>query len=127
MAQHGEVVVSDAYGPQRPAQPGETNPPMVDDDTMYRLYSMTKPIVAACAMVLVDEGRMALDDPLSKFIPAFGGTQRLWQGSTVKTAPTVRHLLQHRAGIHCPDFGELFYSGTRVLVGLYMEGAARGE
>ena len=73
------------------------------------------PIVAACAMVLVDEGRLELDDPLPKFIPAFGATQQRWQGGVAKTTPTVRHLLQHRAGIHCADFGALFYSAEAQL------------
>ena len=41
------------------------------DDTIFRLYSMSKAITSVAAMMLVDDGKLALDDPLSKYIPAF--------------------------------------------------------
>ena len=41
------------------------------DDTIFRLYSMTKPITSAAVMMLVDDGKLSLDDPVGKYIPAF--------------------------------------------------------
>src|SRR6201989_3407233 len=43
----------------------------VTDDTLWRIYSMTKPITSVAAMILYEEGRLALTDPVSAFIPAF--------------------------------------------------------
>ena len=43
----------------------------VKDDTIFRIYSMTKPITSVALMMLFEEGRFQLDDPISKFIPAF--------------------------------------------------------
>ena len=40
-------------------------------DDLFRIYSMTKPIVSAAAMILVDEGKVELDAPVSKYIPSF--------------------------------------------------------
>ena len=40
-------------------------------DTIFRLYSMSKPITSVAAMMLVEDGKLALDDPVSKYIPAF--------------------------------------------------------
>ena len=45
-------------------------PPM-PDDAIFRIYSMTKPIVSVAAMMLVEEGRLLINDPVSKYIPAF--------------------------------------------------------
>ena len=45
-------------------------------DAIFRLYSMSKPITSVAAMMLVDDGKMSLDDPLSKFIPAFADVAR---------------------------------------------------
>jgi CubicO group peptidase (beta-lactamase class C family) len=75
-------------------------------DAVFRIYSMTKPVVAAAAMKLVDQGRLNLDDPVSKYIPAFNNV-RVFAGGTVDEpllrAPdsvmTVRHLLTHTAGL----------------------------
>ena len=45
------------------------------EDTIFRIYSMTKPIVSTALMILFEEGRFRLTDPVAKFIPAFGATQ----------------------------------------------------
>ena len=41
------------------------------DDTIFRLYSMSKPITSVAAMMLVDDGKLSLGDPVAKYIPAF--------------------------------------------------------
>jgi CubicO group peptidase (beta-lactamase class C family) len=78
----------------------------VTDDTVWRIYSMTKPITSVAAMILYEEGALALTDPVSAFIPSFGDV-RVYQGGsdlrpvTVPAAEPVRiwHLLTHTAGL----------------------------
>jgi CubicO group peptidase (beta-lactamase class C family) len=64
--QHGKPVLFKAFG----AKDVEDHRPMTDD-AIFRLYSMSKPVTSVAAMMLVEDGKMSLDDPLSKFIPAF--------------------------------------------------------
>jgi CubicO group peptidase (beta-lactamase class C family) len=78
----------------------------VTDDTVWRIYSMTKPITSVAAMILYEEGRLALTDPVSAFIPSFADV-RVYQGGsdqkqvTVPATEPVRiwHLLTHTAGL----------------------------
>lgn len=67
----------------------------VRDDTLFRYASMTKPIVSAAALALVDAGKLGLDDPVARWLPAF--KPRLDDGRTPTI--TVRHLLTHTAGL----------------------------
>src|SRR5438477_12470677 len=64
--QHGKPVYSESFGVRDVA----TKLPM-GADTIFRLYSMSKPITSVAAMMLVEDGKLKLDDPVSKFIPAF--------------------------------------------------------
>src|SRR6266436_3195566 len=64
--QHGKPVYFEKFGVRDVA----TKLPMTDD-TIFRLYSMSKPITSVAAMMLVDDGKLRLDDPVSKYIPAF--------------------------------------------------------
>ncbi len=67
-------------------------------DTIFRLYSMTKPITAVALLMLMEEGKIALDDPVARFIPGFAGL-KLQDGSAPKRAMTVLDLLRHTAGL----------------------------
>jgi CubicO group peptidase (beta-lactamase class C family) len=75
-------------------------------DTIYRIYSMTKALTSAAIMMLYEEGRFQLDDPISRFIPAFEN-QRVWSGGgygAVQSEPaqrgiTFRDLLTHTSGL----------------------------
>jgi len=75
-------------------------------DTIYRIYSMTKPLTAVAVMLLYEDGRFQLDDPITRYLPAFGG-QRVFSGGgygTVATEPAVRDisfrdLLTHTSGL----------------------------
>ena len=73
-------------------------------DTILRLYSMTKPITSVAAMTLYEQGKFALDDPLSKFVPGFASAQVLVkQGDSFKPVPpsrpvTVRDVFRHSTG-----------------------------
>ncbi len=64
--QHGKPVFFENFGVRDVA----TKTPMTAD-TIFRLYSMSKPVTSVAAMMLVDDGKLSLDDPLSKYIPAF--------------------------------------------------------
>ena len=71
-------------------------------DTIFRLYSMTKPIICTALMTLLEEGRFRLIDPLAKYIPAFGAVKVLEaDGSLV--APVrpilIRDLMTHMSGL----------------------------
>ena len=68
--QHGRPVYLKCFGVRDVA----TKLPMTPD-TMFALHSMTKPITSLAAMMLIDDGRLALDDPVSKYIPAFANMQ----------------------------------------------------
>lgn len=78
----------------------------VEADTIWRIYSMTKPITSVALMMLVEEGKLLLTDPVSQFIPSFGAS-RVWRsGSVVRpfTEPVtepmlVWHLLTHTSGL----------------------------
>ncbi len=69
-------------------------------DTIFRIYSMTKAITSAATMILVEEGKVHLEDPLSKYLPEYK-MARVWKdGKAVapEMDPTVRDLLCHTAG-----------------------------
>lgn len=75
-------------------------------DTLWRLYSQTKPVTGIAAMLLVEDGRMALDQPIADFLPAFANmnVQNTPDGSITDVRPakgpiTVRQLLTHTAGL----------------------------
>jgi len=82
---------------------GETTP--VNIDTLWRIYSMTKPITGIAAMILVDEGKMKLDQPIADFLPEFANMTVLTDPDKnlnavpAKTQITLRHLLTHTAGL----------------------------
>jgi CubicO group peptidase (beta-lactamase class C family) len=78
----------------------------VETDTLWRIYSMTKPITSVAAMMLYEEGAFGLNDPVSAFIPSFADVQVYVAGSDVKplTVPATEpvriwHLLTHTAGL----------------------------
>ncbi|WEK47505.1 MAG: serine hydrolase [Candidatus Andeanibacterium colombiense] len=79
-----------------------------DGDSLYRLYSMTKPITGMAAMILVDEGKLSLDQPLAEILPAFAKmqVQKKYDGSigpeNLEPAARpilIRNLLTHTAGL----------------------------
>ncbi len=89
----------------------------ITDDTIFRLHSMTKPFTAFAVMLLVDEGKVKLDDPLSKYIPSFatvkvGVEKAQADGSKVlefeppKRPITISDLLLHTSGITYGFYGD---------------------
>jgi CubicO group peptidase (beta-lactamase class C family) len=96
----GKVVYNDKYGfididKKKP----------IEENSLYRIFSMTKPITAVAIMSLYDQGKLNLDDKVSKYIPEFLDTQvyKDLDGKhsfePQKTPLTIRHLLTHTSGI----------------------------
>ncbi|MGW3191939.1 serine hydrolase domain-containing protein [Streptomyces ardesiacus] len=78
----------------------------VTADTLWRIYSMTKPVTSVAVLMLVEEGRLALDDPVDRYLPAFAEPRVYVEGTgeDVVTRPAagpvrVRHLMTHTAGL----------------------------
>ena len=104
VARRGQVVHWEATG-MRDVAAGD----FLEPDDIFRIYSMTKPLTSVAVMILVEEGAVALDDPVSKFIPAFGGVTVLNEaGERVTPARpmTVKHLLTHTSGLTYGFFGD---------------------
>ena len=100
VARHGQVAHLSSVGYQDVVE----QIPM-QDDTLFRIYSMTKPIATTALMMLYQEGRFQLNDPLSKYIPEFSELRVLQspEGSLDDTVamerePTVQDILRHTAG-----------------------------
>jgi CubicO group peptidase (beta-lactamase class C family) len=78
----------------------------VTPESIFRIYSMTKPIVSVGLMMLWEQGRVQLDDPVSKFIPSWkdqrvfaGGNHPSWKTTPVERPMNVRDLLSHQSGL----------------------------
>ncbi len=101
VARHGAVVHASTHG-QRDVEAGRP----VQADTLWRIYSMTKPITSVAALQLLEEGAFELTDPVSRFLPAFADV-RVWVGGSSqapRTVPAVepirmRDLLSHTSGL----------------------------
>ena len=96
------------------------NPRPVNRDSIFRIYSMTKPIVSVAIMTMVEDGLIALDDPVSKFIPEFADAQVIdretGEVSPAEHVMTIENLLTHESGliqaIFSPDsdLGQMYAS-----------------
>jgi CubicO group peptidase (beta-lactamase class C family) len=99
IARHGKIAYRQSVGALRPGGPAMT------DDAIFRIYSMTKPIVSVAAMMLVEEGRLLITDPVSKYIPAFANAKvGIVNGDRLGLAPlkrpiTVQDLMRHTSGL----------------------------
>ncbi len=99
-------------------------------DTLYRLHSMTKPLFAVATMTLVEEGRLGLHEPISKYIPEFadvkvlaGGTAEAPELEDPKSAPTVGQLLSQTAGVAIGS--DMF--ADRTIAEIYRKSPAIGD
>jgi CubicO group peptidase (beta-lactamase class C family) len=100
IARHGKVVSWKAHG-RRDVSAMEP----LEPDAIFRIYSMTKPIASVAALMLMEQGRFQLDDPVSNYLPEFAEL-RVFSGGTVDAPElraaqrpiTIRHLLIHAAG-----------------------------
>lgn len=101
LARHGKILSYRLYGKKSLA----TGAPMTED-TIFRIYSMTKPVTGVAMMILFEEGRWRLDDPVTRYIPEFKNLQVVKavnpDGTMVledmKRPPTMREIMSHTAG-----------------------------
>ncbi len=109
IARKGKIVFYKAYGYNDP----DTKAPL-DKTGIFRIASQTKAVTTVAAMILWEEGKYSLDDPVSKFIPSFANQQVLntfdFKDTTYTTVPakravTIRDLLTHVSGLGYPAIG----------------------
>jgi CubicO group peptidase (beta-lactamase class C family) len=110
--QHGTPVYAKCFGVRDVAGRQPMTP-----DTIFRLYSMTKPITSVAIMMLVEDGKVSLDDPVEKYIPAFADTkvgvdrlddkgQLTLTLQPLRRSITIEDLLRHTSGITYGIYGE---------------------
>lgn len=101
IARHGKVVHQSIYGKSDLA----TGAPL-KEDTIYRMYSQTKPVTGVAMMILYEEGRWRLDEPVTKYVPEFKNLQ-VYKGvdakgqpilEPIKRPPTMREIMSHTGG-----------------------------
>jgi CubicO group peptidase (beta-lactamase class C family) len=101
VARHGKVVEFKTYGERRSSNHAPMSP-----DTIVRVYSMSKPITGVGMMILFEEGKWRLDDPVTRYVPEFK-TLKVMTGTDgngrpiledMKRPPTMREIMSHTAG-----------------------------
>ncbi|WP_445489114.1 serine hydrolase domain-containing protein [Rhodopseudomonas sp. RCAM05734] len=121
--QHGKAVYAESFGKRDGANP-------MTPDSIFRLYSMSKPVTSVAAMMLVEEGGLKLDDPVSKFIPAFadakvgidrkGGDEHATSAVVPLRRPiTIADLLRHTSGITYGFYGDDAARRRYAQIGLF--------
>jgi CubicO group peptidase (beta-lactamase class C family) len=130
VARKGKLVYADAIGFQDKAESKA-----MGLDAVFRIYSMTKPLVSVAAMMLVEDGKIQLTDPVSKFLPAFKKQHVSVANTDSELAPityidvpaaresTVQDLLRHTAGL---AYGEITKNApvkeAYTKAGIYLPG-----
>jgi CubicO group peptidase (beta-lactamase class C family) len=122
VARGGQIGWFDALGQQDPAGPAA-----MTRETMFRIFSMTKPIVSIGVMLLLEEGRFLLDDALAKFIPEFAdqkvGVENNGKLDLVPLtrAITIQDLLRHTSGLTYE------HTGNGLVQQLYQQSRVRSR
>jgi CubicO group peptidase (beta-lactamase class C family) len=122
VARRGQIGWFDAIGQQNPADSAA-----MAHDAIFRIFSMTKPIVSVGVMMLVEEGRLVLEDPIAKFIPEFAdqkvGVENNGQLDLVplKRTITIQDLLRHTSGITYE------HTGNGLVQKLYQQSRVRSR
>jgi CubicO group peptidase (beta-lactamase class C family) len=130
IARHGRIVHFDSYG----KADLETGAPM-KSNSLFRMYSMTKPVTSTALLMLYEEGKFQLDDPLDKYFPEFKSLQVYVSGSgdqvkvePAKRKPMVRDIFRHTAGFGY-GFGQTpvdkAYQDAKVTQGSLQEMVSR--
>jgi len=115
VARRGRIAWLDAIGARDPHSGAPMTP-----DTIFRIYSMTKPIVSVAIMMMVEEGRLLLTDPVSRFLPSFVRQQvGVERGDDLVLEParqpaTIQDLLRHTSGLGYE------FTGTSAVQRLYV-------
>lgn len=103
IARRGQIGLLEAVGVQDPA----TGAPM-RTDSIFRIYSMTKPVVSVAIMMLVERGQLLISDPVSRWLPEYAHPQVATAQGLVpaQQAATVQDLLRHTAGLTYEFLGD---------------------
>ena len=109
IARRGQLIYSEAIGFQDKA----AGKPM-SKEAIFRIYSMTKPLASVAAMMLVEEGKMQLTDPVAKFLPKLAKMEVLVTDKdgkttreTAKRQITIKDLFRHTAGLAYGEFSNI--------------------
>jgi CubicO group peptidase (beta-lactamase class C family) len=106
VARKGKIALFETFG----MMDKEAKKPM-KPNTIFRFYSMTKPVTSVAAMMLYEEGKLKLDDPVSKYIPEFKGL-KVYAESGKHTEQihkmSIRDLLRHTSGFTYGFFGKMY-------------------
>ena len=126
VARHGKVVYYDAYGMQNP-----NTKKAMQRDAIFRIYSMTKPITSVAAMILVEEGKIKLSDPVSKYLPELKDMQvatnaaDVKEPSEVQTRPAKNQIRVLDLLLHTSGFTYAFFKtfpGGGPVEQMYIDG-----
>jgi len=103
VARKGQIALFEAVGQQDP----NTGTPM-QTDSIFRIYSMTKPVVSVAVMMLMERGQLLLSDPVSRWLPEYANQQVATTTGLepVRQAATVQDLLRHTAGLTYEFLGD---------------------
>lgn len=121
VARKGKIAHFETYGKL------DESGAQMSEDAVFRIYSMTKPITGVALMMLYEEGKFDLDDPVSKYLPSFAN-QRVFSGvnedGSLQTVPverpaTVRDLMRHTAGLTYGVFGNTPVDQAYLASGLF--------
>ena len=123
--QHGKPVYHEFFGVKDVA----SNLPMTDQ-TIFRLFSMTKAITSVAAMMLLDEGKYALGDPIAKYIPSFANVKvgvekvsadgsKALELEAPRHPPTVLDLMRHTSGITYGFYGDSLVRKAYAAANIY--------
>lgn len=122
VARHGKIVQRDAYGYQ-----DLENQVPIAQDTIFRIFSMTKPITGVAMMMLYEEGKFTLDDPVEKYIPEFSNLvvakddapNGIPMAEELSHKMTMRELMSHTGGLTYGPFSrsrvDTLYNEANVL------------
>ena len=100
IVRHGKVAMFESLGQQNPADASS-----MALDSIFRIYSMTKPIVSVAVLMLMEQGKLLLSDPVGKYLPEYAKQQLATEidgkvsDTTVTRSATVQDLLRHTAGL----------------------------
>ncbi len=124
VARQGRIGLFEAIGQQDPA----TGTPM-RTDSIFRIYSMTKPLVSVAIMMLVERGRLLISDPVSRWLPEYNNQPVLGNAGLVPAwqTPTVQDLLRHTAGLTYEFLGDSPVQREYAKVNIASRGRSNDE
>jgi len=133
LQQHGKPVYYENFGVRDVAT--EIS---MSADTIFRLYSMSKPVTTVMAMMLVEEGKLSLDDPVAKYIPAFGemkvGVEKKAEDGKVSLVlepvdrpVTIKDLMRHTSGLPYGYYGGGLVRELYAKANLFQSNLTNGE